>query len=66
MSGNNDLQVGADRVAIQDLMARYAYAVDAKRWELLDEVFLPCPDDLLANLQVPLACLRLAVCPLPP
>ena len=40
MSVNNDLQVGADRVAIQDLMARYAYAVDAKRWELLDEVFL--------------------------
>lgn len=32
----------------------------------LDEVFLPCPDDLLANLQVPLACLRLAVCPLIP
>jgi len=31
MSSSNDLQVGADRVAIQDLMARYAYAVDAKR-----------------------------------
>lgn len=37
---SDDLQVGADRVAIQDLMARYAYAVDAKRWELLDEVFM--------------------------
>jgi hypothetical protein len=34
-----ELQVGADRVAIQDLMARYAYAVDAKRWDLLEEVF---------------------------
>ncbi len=39
MSTANDLQIGADRIAIQDLMARYAYAVDAKRWELLDAVF---------------------------
>lgn len=50
MSGNNDLQVGADRIAIQDLMARYAYAVDAKRWALLDEVFLPgAVIDFVAN-----------------
>lgn len=34
-----ELRIAADRVAIQDLMARYAYAVDAKRWEVLDEVF---------------------------
>ncbi len=50
MSNSNELQVGADRVAIQDLMARYAYAVDAKRWELLNEVFLPGAEiDFVAN-----------------
>ncbi len=50
MSSSNELQVGADRVAIQDLMARYAYAVDAKRWELLDAVFQPgAVIDFVAN-----------------
>ena len=39
MDTPQELRLGADRVAIQDLMARYAYAVDAKRYELLDEVF---------------------------
>jgi hypothetical protein len=50
MSITSDLQVGADRVAIQDLMARYAYAVDAKRWELLNDVFLDGAEiDFVAN-----------------
>ena len=50
MSTANDLQIGADRIAIQDLMARYAYAVDAKRWELLDAVFQTgAVIDFLAN-----------------
>jgi hypothetical protein len=39
MDIQQELRLGTDRVAIQDLMARYAYAVDAKRYELLDEVF---------------------------
>jgi hypothetical protein len=39
MDMQQELRIGADRVAIQDLMARYAFAVDAKRWELLDQVF---------------------------
>ena len=34
-----DLQVAADRVAIQDVMARYTTAVDARRWELFGDVF---------------------------
>lgn len=50
MVDQQELQRGADRVAIQDLMARYAYAVDAKRWELLDEVFVDGAEiDFLAN-----------------
>ena len=50
MGNPNELQVGADRVAIQDLMARYAYAVDSKRWGLLDEVFQAGAEiDFVAN-----------------
>ncbi|MBP8927141.1 MAG: nuclear transport factor 2 family protein, partial [Pseudomonadales bacterium] len=50
MVDQQELQTGADRVAIQDLMARYAYAVDAKRWELLGEVFASGAEiDFLAN-----------------
>jgi hypothetical protein len=50
MSTQQELQIGADRVAIQDLMARYAYAVDAKRWELLNEVFQTGAEiDFVAN-----------------
>lgn len=50
MSIPKDLQIAADRVAIQDLMAVYAYAVDAKRYELLDEVFEPGAEiDFVAN-----------------
>lgn len=50
MISQQELQTGADRVAIQDLMSRYAYAVDAKRWDLLDEVFANGAEiDFLAN-----------------
>ncbi len=50
MNSSQDLQIGADRVAIQDLMARYAYAVDAKRWELLHDVFqVGAEIDFVAN-----------------
>lgn len=30
----------ADRIEIQDLMSRYSTAVDAKRWDLLEDVFV--------------------------
>lgn len=30
-----------DRAAIQDLLIRYAAAIDSEEWELLDSVFLP-------------------------
>jgi hypothetical protein len=36
----SDLQIAADRVAIQDVMARYTFAVDQKRWDYFDEVFV--------------------------
>jgi hypothetical protein len=39
MDTQTELQVAADRVAIQDVMARYTLAVDGHRWELFDEVF---------------------------
>ena len=38
MGIQQELRTRADHVAIQDLMARYAYAVDAKRWDGLAEV----------------------------
>jgi hypothetical protein len=34
------LRAAADRIEIQETLARYATAVDAKRWELLDDVFV--------------------------
>jgi hypothetical protein len=34
------IQAAADRVEIQEVMARYAAAVDSRRWELLDQVFM--------------------------
>ena len=50
MPSHDDVQTGADRIAIQDLMARYAWAVDAKRYELLDDVFLAGAEiDFVAN-----------------
>jgi hypothetical protein len=33
------IQVAADKVEIQEVMARYATAVDAKRWDVLEQVF---------------------------
>jgi hypothetical protein len=33
------IQVAADKVEIQEVMARYATAVDAKRWDVLETVF---------------------------
>ncbi|GAA5050470.1 nuclear transport factor 2 family protein [Nocardia callitridis] len=35
------LQEISDRMEIQDLMVRYAHAVDTAQWELLDEIFTP-------------------------
>ncbi|HVW82195.1 MAG TPA: nuclear transport factor 2 family protein [Mycobacteriales bacterium] len=35
------LQKAADLVEMQTVLAKYATAVDARRWELLDEVFVP-------------------------
>jgi hypothetical protein len=35
------MQAVADRLDIQDLMSRYSTAVDAKRWDLLEQVFVP-------------------------
>lgn len=50
MGIQQELRTGADRVAIQDLMARYAYAVDAKRWDSLAEVFATGAEvDFVAN-----------------
>jgi hypothetical protein len=43
MGKTNDaaaVQRTVDRVEIQELMARYTTAVDARRWKLLDEVFI--------------------------
>ena len=34
------IQTAADKVEIQEVMARYAGAVDSKRWDLLDRVFI--------------------------
>lgn len=36
-----DLQEISDRLEIQDLLARYTYAVDAQDWEVLDRTFTP-------------------------
>jgi hypothetical protein len=33
------IQTAADKVEIQEVMARYAGAVDSRRWELLEQVF---------------------------
>jgi hypothetical protein len=38
MSTGHDL---ADRAEIHDLLVRYATAIDGRRWDLLDTVFLP-------------------------
>ena len=35
------LQELADRLAIDDLLTRYAVALDTKQWDLLDSVFTP-------------------------
>jgi len=35
------IRAAADRVEIQEVMARYTTAVDARRWELLEQVFTP-------------------------
>lgn len=35
------LQELSDRVEIQDLIARYAHAIDDRDWDALDRVFLP-------------------------
>lgn len=35
------LQVLSDRLAIDDLLVAYAHAVDRRRWDVLDEVFVP-------------------------
>jgi 3-phenylpropionate/cinnamic acid dioxygenase small subunit len=32
---------GADRLAISDLIVKYAWAIDTKDWAALDQVFLP-------------------------
>jgi hypothetical protein len=41
VEASDDLRVAADRVAIQDVMARYTFAVDQQRWDYFDEVFVP-------------------------
>lgn len=35
------LQEISDRLEIQDLLARYSYAIDERDWDALDSVFLP-------------------------
>src|SRR5580692_11241782 len=40
MSIPQAIQTAADKVEIQEVMARYAGAVDSKRWEGLDQVFM--------------------------
>jgi hypothetical protein len=35
------LQQVSDRLEIQDLLAKYTYAIDDRNWDALDEVFLP-------------------------
>lgn len=35
------LQEMSDRLEIQDLLARYAHAIDDREWEALDRVFTP-------------------------
>jgi hypothetical protein len=37
----SSLMAVGDRVAIQEVLARYSTAVDARRWTLLDQVFTP-------------------------
>lgn len=37
----DQMQVMIDRVAISDVLHRYATALDSRRWDLLDEVFVP-------------------------
>lgn len=39
-----ELQEISDRLEIQDLLARYTYAVDAQDWEVLDRTFTPDAD----------------------
>lgn len=36
-----DLQEISDRLAIQDLLARYSWAVDTADWDVLDRTFTP-------------------------
>jgi hypothetical protein len=38
------LQEISDRLEIQDVLARYSDAIDARRWEVLDEIFTPDAD----------------------
>ncbi|MCP1470394.1 3-phenylpropionate/cinnamic acid dioxygenase small subunit [Sphingobium sp. OAS761] len=35
------LQEISDRLEIQDLLARYSYAIDEQDWDALDDVFVP-------------------------
>ncbi len=35
------MEAVADRLEIHELMSRYSTAVDAKRWDLLEDVFVP-------------------------
>src|SRR4051794_16361518 len=35
------MEAVADRLEIQELTSRYSTAVDAKRWDLLEDVFVP-------------------------
>jgi hypothetical protein len=41
METSADLRLLSDRIAIQDLLARYSTAIDTKNFALLDEVFTP-------------------------
>ena len=41
MDANDELRIAADRVAIQDVMARYTFAVDQQKWDYFDQVFIP-------------------------
>jgi ketosteroid isomerase-like protein len=36
-----DIQEISDRIEIQDLLARYAHAIDGRDWDALDRIFTP-------------------------
>lgn len=38
---NNNLDELVSRIAIQDTLARYAYAIDRRDFDVLDDIFLP-------------------------